>query len=153
MDEFNQLLEQYKTQYLQFLSTGDPSFKSAYQNAQTAIEKAISSKREVVDSEKKAMKHFADSYQKQNAELETLAGGVSSMIGDAQSLHDAYLTSKQRYDMWTENAKAPAAPPVDVSIGYSILLRIGIFLVLVPILVLVGYYTPGPSVSSYSLGL
>jgi hypothetical protein len=140
-DVFNQLLAEYKNQYLLFVSTGAPEHKTAYTNALTAIEEAVSSKQERVDSEKRALQHFASSYEKSNKDLLDITKGTTSLIQDAQDLHDGYETSKKRYTTWTE--EIPRVEPVNVSIGYSILLRIGLFMILIPIMVFIGYLSPG----------
>jgi hypothetical protein len=142
MENFNKLLDEYKNQYLQFLATGSAEFKTAYQRAMDAIEAAITEKREQVDSEKKAMKHFAATYQKNNEELADVMNTASSMTEDAQKINDEYEGSKNRYDVWTSGYMPKATINYDVSNGYGIMLRFGIFLILLPILILVGYLTP-----------
>jgi|LauGreDrversion4_2_1035121.scaffolds.fasta_scaffold170101_3 hypothetical protein len=137
MEEFNRLLTEYKTQYLQFLSTGDQSFRAAYERTLEAIEAAISAKREEVDADKAAMKHFAASYQANNDELEGVVARATA-LKSAQDQHDEYITAKDRY----EEASVRTTPVVDVSTGYSILLRIGLFLILLPILLYLGYVMP-----------
>jgi len=141
MDEFNKLLDQYKTLYLQFLSSGDAQYKTGYENAYEAIEKTLASKQSEVESEKRALQHFASSYEQSNADLQDITSGASGIVRDAQELHDEYETSKDRYDFWTAYPP-PAQANVDVSVGYAILLRIGIFMMLLPILVYVGYLVP-----------
>lgn len=141
MENFNKLLDEYKTQYLQFLSTGSAEFKTASSKVMEAIESAISEKREAVDAEKKAMKHFAATYQKNNEELADTMNTASAMTEDAQEIHDEYEGSKNRYDVWTSGFRPPAAT-VDVSNGYGVMLRFGIFLILLPILMLIAYLTP-----------
>jgi len=148
MDEFNKLLDQYKTLYLQFLSSGDPQYKTGYQNAYEAIEKTLASKQSEVDSEKRALQHFASSYEQSNADLQDITSGASGIVRDAQELHDEYETSKDRYDFWTAYPP-PVQANVDVSVGYAILLRIGIFMMLLPILVYVGYLVPDLYGSSF----
>jgi F0F1-type ATP synthase membrane subunit b/b' len=136
MDRFNELLQEYKNQYLQFLASGDQSFKTAYKRAYSAIEEAIDSKQSVVDSEKKALQHFADSYKQTNKELSDTADDATNVISSAQEIHDEYETSKQRYDSWTKQYTPP--PEIDVAKAYGILMRIGIFLILVPVLYFFG---------------
>jgi hypothetical protein len=41
MEEFNKLLNEYKTQYIRFVSTGDTQFKTAADKVMTAIEEAV----------------------------------------------------------------------------------------------------------------
>lgn len=148
MDEFNKLLDQYKTLYLQFLSSGDAQYKRGYENAYEAIEKTLASKQSEVDSEKRDLQRFASSYEQSNADLQDITKGASGIVRDAQQLHDEYETSKERYDFWTAYPP-PAQSNVDVSVGYAILLRIGIFMMLLPILVYVGYLVPDLYGSSF----
>ena len=153
MDEFNELLTQYKTLYLQFLSSGDAQYKTGYQNAYDAIEKTLASKQDEVESEKRSLQHFASSYERSNADLQDITNGASGIVKDAQELHDDYKTSKNRYDFWTAYAP-PVQANIDVSIGYAILLRIGIFMILLPVLVFIGYLVPdlyGSSFTQYFL--
>jgi hypothetical protein len=148
MDQFNKLLDEYKNQYLQFLATGNAEFKTAYEKALDAINNAISSKREGVDAERKAMQHFAGSYAQSNAELSDTVDTAKGLVQDAQDIHDGYETSKIRYKTWTEVPNIPKAPVIDVSVGYSILLRFGIFLVLLPILLFLGYIVPSSAIAA-----
>jgi hypothetical protein len=138
MDTFNRLLDEYKNQYLQFLSTGDESYRTAYTRAMEAIEREISTKREAVDADKETMKQFAASYKKTNEEL---ADTLMSAQG-AQEQHDAFVTSKKRSSSWTYTTS-----PDDASFGYEVLLRVGIFLILLSVLLFVVYIS-GHSVSS-----
>lgn len=145
MEEFNRLLSEYKNQYLQFLSSGDIKYKDAYQNVMKGIEDAISRKRQEVDSQKSAMGHFLESYKKDNQALGDTYNGARGLAKDAQALHDEYQTSKNRYDSWTEDPNVPKGPVIDVSNGYSIMLRFGIFLILIPVLIFVGWLGGGGS--------
>jgi hypothetical protein len=141
MEEFNRLLQEYKNHYLEFLSSGDQQFKTAYQRAYDAIESAIDSKRKSVESEKRALSHFVDSYKKTN---ETLG---SDLVVDAQKVQDSYETSKQRYDAWTESPQAPP-PPVNVGNAYYILIRLGCILILLPLLYFVSGFGRSGATSS-----
>jgi hypothetical protein len=141
MEEFNKLLNEYKTQYIQFVSTGDTQFKTAADKVMTAIEEAVQTKQTQVDSDKKAMNHFAASYAKGNQDLSDTIEDAQQRIQNAQDIHDEYVASKERYNAWTENPIV-TPPYIDLSVGYAILLRIGVFLVLFPLFVYVGYITP-----------
>lgn len=141
MKEFNDLLEEYKTQYLNFLSTGSQEAKQAYQRVMQAIEDTISEKREQVDREKKNMRHFARSYKADNDQIQNVMSTADVLSEDAQAINDDYVESKNRFEEWT-SSPTPKAQTVDVSNGYAIMLRIGIFLLMLPILFLIGFYTP-----------
>lgn len=143
MEEFNQILNTWKDKYVQYITTGNESDKQAYQSAQSAIEQSLSAKRARVEREQADMKQFANSYAKSNADLASTVDNAKSLVDSAAVLHDQYVTSKNRFNTWTESAQTPAKPTPDVSNGYAILLRIGIFLILLPILLFVGYLVPG----------
>jgi hypothetical protein len=149
---FNSLLDQYKTQYLKFLTSGDASDKTAYRRVYDAIEKLLLQKQGSVDKDKKDLQHFAKSYQKSNKDLNDVTSSATRMIRDAQTLHDEYKTSENRYDAWTENPPN-IEQPIDVSNGYSILLRIGIFMMLLPVLLYVGYMVPDLAGSGFAQSL
>ena len=141
MEEFNRLLDEYKNQYLNFLSSGSAEAKAAYQRVMQGIEEAISTKREQVESEKRAMKHFAGSYQKDNDDLKNTMETANELSQNAQQINDEYVESQKRFEEWT-SSPAPKAELVDVSNGYSIMMRVGILLLMLPILFLIGFYTP-----------
>lgn len=138
MEEFNKLLEEYSGNYVQFLTTGLPDYERAYKNARDLIETKLTEKRQAVEKEKKDMKHFAESYKDDNDQLSGMFDSASAMYTDAQELQDGYETSKQRYKEFTALPETPKA--VDVSNGYKLLLRIGIILIMIPVIFILGYY-------------
>jgi hypothetical protein len=98
------------------------------------------------------MSGFAAQYERGNKELFTLANFAEDKRGDTQKLVDRYDTSKQRYDAWSE--KPPTGSTIDYANGYGILWRVGIIMLIVPVLVMVGFYSPqlyemGVGVSSW----
>lgn len=138
MEEFNKLLDEYQGNYVQFLMTGIPDYERAYKNARDSIEKILGTKRERVDKEKGDMKHFTKSYKQDNEDLGGLFDTASAMYQDAQSIQDNYETAKQRYNEFTDKPEPLKA--VDVSNGYKLLFRIGLILILIPVLFLLGFY-------------
>jgi hypothetical protein len=154
MEEFNKLLEEYRGNYVQFLTTGIPDYERAYKNAQNAIEGVLVNMGKRVEKEKKDMKHFSKSYAQDNNELENLYNSASAMYTDAQTIQDNYETSKQQYNQFIDNPTPSSA--VDVTNGYNLLLRIGIILVLIPVLFVVGYYIvsqPSQPAPTYTISL
>lgn len=148
MEEFNRLLNEYKNQYLQFLATGNSQFRNAYETVMRSIEETIQRKREQVDSQKSAMKHFVRTYKKDNDDIAGMVDSTSSLAKTSMQAHDEYLTSKDRYDTWTTDPSAPKKPVVDVANGYAIMLRFGIFLILIPVLIFIGWLGSGYMSSS-----
>lgn len=141
-------MNEYKNQYLQFLATGNSQFRNAYETVMRSIEETIQRKREQVDSQKSAMKHFVRSYKKDNDDIAGMVDSTSSLAKTSMQAHDEYLTSKDRYDTWTTDPSAPKKPVVDVANGYAIMLRFGIFLILIPVLIFIGWLGSGYMSSS-----
>lgn len=139
MEEFNKLLNEYKNQYLQFLATGNSQFRDAYQTIMKTIEDTIERKREQVDAQKGAMKHFVRTYKKDYDDIANAVDSSAAMAKNSQQARDEFITSKTRYDAWTTDPNAPKKPTVDVANGYAIMLRFGIFLILIPVLIFVGW--------------
>jgi hypothetical protein len=135
--DFENLLNQYKSNYTQFLSTGNAAYKIAYQNAQEAIDKAILDRQKSVEEQKHDMKRFADSYQEGNSELSDVYDTAAGLFNNAQQIEDTYRAAKQRYD---QVVVSPAS--IDVASGYAFLLRFGLILMLIPILFFIGYWSP-----------
>lgn len=118
------LLEEYKTQYSQFMTTGISAHKTAYERIQDKIESLLAQKQQELDNGKGVMKHFADGYASTHQDISELSA--------LKTVHDEYEESKSRYLEWSENV-----PELDPSKGFGILLRIGILMLVVPVLVLI----------------
>jgi hypothetical protein len=138
--DFEQALALYRSNYVQFLSSGNPAYKTAYQNAQDAIEKVIQDRQSEVEEQKHDMKRFADSYQEGNSELSDIYDSASGLFMNAQQIEDTYRTAKQRYDEVV--APGSGTPVLDVANGYAFLLRFGLILIFLPILFLIGWWSP-----------
>ena len=139
-ENFEKLLDQYRSNQLQFLTTQRPEYKKAADLAEAAVQDALTKKQDTVNKQRKTMTGFASEYEDGNRELFTLADRANDMRGDTQRLVDKYETSKQRYDFWSE--KPPEGGTIDYANGYGILWRVGVIMLILPILVLVGFYSP-----------
>jgi len=146
METFNKLLDEYSGNYVQFLTTGISDYERAYKNARDLIEKTLDEKRLQVDKEKRDMKYFSETYTNDNEQLSGLFDSASDMFKDAQKIQDTFETAKQRYTDFTSTPEPPKV--INVSNGYNLLLRIGIILVLLPILFIFGFYMTTTTVSS-----
>ena len=56
--DFEQMMAEYKSNYVEFLATGNQAYKTAYRNAQDAIEKMVAARQAQVESQKKDMQQF-----------------------------------------------------------------------------------------------
>lgn len=140
MSGFEDLLNEYKSNYTQFLSTGNTAYKTAYMNAQEAIDKAILERQGEVEDQKRDMNRFTESYQEGNTELSDIYDSASGLFMNAQQIEDTYRGAKQRYDQLI--SPASGEPTLNVSNGYAFILRFGLVLILLPLLFFIGYWSP-----------
>ena len=140
MSGFENLLNEYKSNYVQFLSTGNPAYKTAYMNAQEAIDKAILARQDEVEDQKRDMKRFADSYQEGNSELSDIYDSVTGMFQNAQQIEDTYQAAKGRYNQVA--SPESGGPAINIANGYAFLMRFGLILIILPLLFFIGYWSP-----------
>ena len=140
MSGFENLLNEYKSNYVQFLSTGNPAYKTAYMNAQEAIDKAILARQDEVEDQKRDMKRFADSYQEGNSELSDIYDSVTGMFQNAQQIEDTYQAAKGRYNQVA--SPESGGPAINSANGYAFLMRFGLILIILPLLFFIGYWSP-----------
>ena len=138
--DFDKALDLYKSNYTQFLSTGNTAYKTAYMNAQEAIDKAILARQNEVEDQKRDMNRFTESYQEGNSELSDVYDSASGLFQNAQQIEDTYRGAKKRYDQLI--SPASGEPTLNVSNGYAFLLRFGLVLILLPVLFFIGYWSP-----------
>ena len=138
--DFEKMLDEYKSNYVQFLSTGNSAYKTAYKNAQDAIEKMVSKRQTEVKSQKDDMLKFTQSFREGNDEMGAEYDKAAELHSSAQKIEDDYLGAKNRYDLYKK--KTPDLPRVDVPNGYAIMLRLGIVLILIPLLFFIGFWSP-----------
>jgi hypothetical protein len=138
MEQFNKLLEEYKGNYIQFLATGSAEYQRAYKKAQDFIEKALSQKRGIVEKEAENMQYFSQSFKEDNSALSSMYDMGTDMYKDADKVQDQFEASKTRYDMIS--TIGDKGNKVNVALGYAILWRIAVVILLIPVLVLVGYF-------------
>jgi hypothetical protein len=137
---FNKLLDEYKSNYVQFVGTGNQQFQKAYENARNAIHGIISGRQSAVDKERADMKHFVGVYKKDGDSLGELQDRAGGMYVNAQKIQDSYETSKKRYDNWLKNEEP--AQPIDYTNGYGILWRVGLLALLLLFIVGISFYNP-----------
>lgn len=140
MSGFEDLLNEYKLNYTQFLSTGNSAYKTAYLNAQQAIDKAILDRQKEVEDQKRDMNQFTESYQEGNSELSDVYDSASGLFNNAQQIEDTYRGAKQRYEQLV--SPESGEPTLNLSNGYAFILRFGLVLILLPLLFFIGYWSP-----------
>ena len=118
-DELQKMMDEYKSNYVQYLTTGNSSYKTAYQNAQSALESMVNNKQEEVESQKADMQSFLNSYEEGNDEVSEEYDRATNLYSNAQKIDDEYKAAKNRYDLYMQ--KTPSMPTIDLSVGYSMI--------------------------------
>jgi len=137
---FEEMMNEYKSNYVQFVTTGIETYRTAYKAAQDALEQMVGNRQREVEAQKADMQKFAESYEEGNAEMGSEYDKAAELHASAQEIEDEYLAAKNRYDLYKQ--KTPDLPRVDVSNGYAMILRVGIILFIIPIMFLIGFWSP-----------
>ena len=137
---FEEMMNEYKSNYVQFVTTGIEAYRTAYKAAQDALEQMVGNRQKEVEAQKADMQTFAESYEEGNAEMGSEYDKAAELHASAQKIEDEYVGAKNRYDLYKQ--KTPDLPRVDVSNGYAMILRLGIILFIIPIMFLIGFWSP-----------
>jgi hypothetical protein len=150
MDEttkFRKLLDGYRDNYLQFVSTGSQQFKDASQTILGEIQGTIDARRQQASTEKSLLGSFLDSYKTNQSQLDSLESKSMDKLEDIEKVRNEYAAAQERYN---QQASGSAFVPVNAQRGYEIVLRLGILLVVLVALFLVGYFFPSEFLGMYA---
>ena len=123
-DSFQKLLDVYTEQFLLYITSGIGQYKAAYEAARDKIESTLSAKRQKLEAGRNQVKQFAGS----------VSDTAPTDVPDTADVIDQYEAAKIRYD----SLQSPKTP--DYSLGYAIMLRVGILLVSFAALFVVVWY-------------
>jgi hypothetical protein len=150
MDEttkFRKLLDGYRDNYLQFVSTGSQQYKDASQTILGEIQGTIDSRRQQAESEKSLLGSFLQSYKENQAQLDSIESKSTQKLSDIQSIQNEYAAAQERYNQMDK----PITPSVEnYQRGYDIVLRLGILLVIMVVFFLVGYFFPSEFIGVFA---
>ena len=146
--DFESLLGQYRDNYLQYVTTGSPQYKSAYQTVLDAITSAIQTKKQQAVSEQSVMSSFMEDYQKNQDAIQSMEDKSASTMETIQQVQDKYASAEERYKALGQTASVTPG----TQRGLDILLRFGIILLLIPIFFIIGYFFPGETFGFFGQG-
>lgn len=153
MDEttkFRKLLDGYRDNYLQFVSTGSQQYKDASQTILSQIQGTIDSRRQQAESEKTVLGSFLQSYKENQDQLDSLESKSKDALGDVERVHNEYAATSERYKQLESGDGAATLVPENYQRGYALALRLGILLVLLVGLFVVGYFFPSEFLGMYA---
>jgi hypothetical protein len=137
-EQFETLLGSYRSNYMQYVVTGEPAYQKAYQTAYNQIEQLITARQEQVNAEKSSATSFLSNFKKDNESIQSMRDRAQSMIGELQQTKNQYEAAKTRYD----NTDVLSSINPQNQIGLGIVLRFGILMLLIPIFFVLGYFYP-----------
>ena len=92
---FNQAVDIYKTNYTNYRATGNPSFKIAYENAESWIQLYLQEKQKQVSTTATDINGFVQEYTTANPELTTLKNQFQTIRTQGPKLEDQYIQTKR----------------------------------------------------------
>jgi hypothetical protein len=92
---FTQALDAYRSNYVQYRTTGRAEFKIAYENAQAWIDTYLKQLDTAITTDAQSISKFVTEYSNANPELRSLQKQFSTIRKDGPRLQDAYTTVKR----------------------------------------------------------
>lgn len=92
---FSQAVELYKTNYVQYRTTGRSEYKMAYETAERWIESYLKQMDASVASNAQAISKFVDEYSTASPELNTIQKQFATIRKEGPAVQDAYATIKR----------------------------------------------------------
>jgi hypothetical protein len=92
---FSQAVELYKTNYIQYRTTGRSEYKIAYESAERWIESYLNKMNDSIDTNAAAITKFVNEYSNANPELGDLQKRLSTIRKEGPALENTYTTIKR----------------------------------------------------------
>lgn len=137
-EQFEKLLSSYRSNYMQYIVTGQSSYKTAYEKIYNEIDQMIQARQQQVNNEKASASQFLNNFQQDNSEIADMRSKAQTMLEDVQQTRNQYQAAKSRYD--NTDVLGSLSPANERGLG--IVLRLGILLILIPIFFVLGYFYP-----------
>jgi hypothetical protein len=93
MDPFQQVLDAYRTNYLQYKLTGNAANKTAYENAQTWINQHLRALNNQIQDSANYINGFVQDYSKANPEIQKYSQDLERIRNEGPKLQDHYQTA------------------------------------------------------------
>jgi hypothetical protein len=94
MDAFAQVLEAYRTNYLEYKVTGNAANKTAYENAQIWLTQYLGSLNKQVQDSASYINGFVSDYARANPEIQKYTKDLANVRKEGPKLQDKYETSR-----------------------------------------------------------
>ena len=107
MDPFAQVLDAYRTNYLQYKLTGNAANKTAYENALTWIDQHLRALNTQIQDSANYINGFVQDYSRANPEIQKYSQDIQRIRNEGPKLQDNYQTAvllseeKEEVPDWT----------------------------------------------------
>lgn len=115
----------YRTNYAAYTVTRDPSHKTAYENAMTAINKAISDASAVAEANTSYIQNFISSYQNTTGDIAALQAQSEDIQQQGPALQNSLAQSQQLHSHTVAVADETALY-IKSAIVFGLLIAVGI---------------------------
>jgi hypothetical protein len=95
MATFEELLDLYRTNFVNYKVTGIPAYKSVYETAQSSIETHLRTLSARLEADSNYINQTVSNYEKTNPELVKLSTEMKTIQTEGPKLQDKYLTQKR----------------------------------------------------------
>lgn len=93
--QLNNVLDIYRTNYLEYRTTGQAGYKTAYEAAETYINNYMKTLQDKLSEDANYIKDFLDKYGTTNTDLANLQARMKIIRQEGPKMEDAYLTVKK----------------------------------------------------------
>lgn len=95
MATFEELLDLYRTNFVNYKVTGIPAYKSVYETAQSSIETHLKTLSAKLEADTQYINQTVSNYQQTNPELAKLSSEMKTIQAEGPKIQDKYLTQKK----------------------------------------------------------
>ena len=97
-DQLSRVIDMYKTNYIEYRTTGNEANKDIYETAKLYIEDYLKTLQDRVSKDATYVNEFLDKYGSTNADLESLQSMMKTIREKGPKMEDQYLTLKNTDD-------------------------------------------------------
>jgi hypothetical protein len=125
---FREATDIYTYNYLQYKMTGNPAYKTAYENAKSWMDTYVAQKEKDIQQDSEYIKGFVKEYAQTNPEMVTLQSHMKRINKEGPAIQDRYIT---------EQALKSTPPPLDMTPYY---VKAGVVAALTGVLVVLSFF-------------
>lgn len=149
--EFETLLANYKENYVQFVTTGQQTYKDAYTTILDKINSAITDHANTYETEKQSLSSFLTNFNTTQSGINSLQNNSTATLEGLQKLNSEYETTKGQYQQFFGECEEgirgcppkPTPHDGDYNRGVKIMIALSVLFFIFIFFFIAGYYFQG----------